>query len=192
MKDEIRSFVAVAISAEVRRALGELQATLRRRGLKLRWVPPENLHFTIKFLGNIDPGLVASMGETLREVALKTEPFEITVGGLGAFPNVRAPRVLWVGLRTGAEPLVELAREVSAMVQRFPTEADNKPFKPHLTIARIKDRKPGALVIPEALLQASFGSCTCDRVLLMQSVLSPAGARYTPLVEAPLGASEQG
>jgi len=186
----IRSFIAVAVSVEVRQALAELQTTLRRRGLSLRWVQRENLHFTLKFLGTIDPGRVEPMGEALCELASKNSPFEITLGGLGAFPNLRAPRVLWVGLRAGTESLVALAQEVSAMVETFPTEADNKTFKPHLTIARIKERRPRPLGIPEKLLRASFGSCVCDRVLLMQSVLAPGGARHTLLVEAPLGSSQ--
>jgi len=182
----IRAFIAVAISSDVRRALGELQSTLRRRGLSLRWVPPENLHFTLKFLGDMDPALVEPMGEALRALAARTRPFKLSVGGVGAFPNLRAPRVLWVGLRQGAEPLMALAEEVSRLVHDFPTQADHKPFKPHLTIARVKERRPQRIVIPETLLGAGFGSCPCERLLLMKSDLSPSGARYTPLVEAAL------
>lgn len=149
----------------------------------MRWVAPENLHYTLKFLGDIAPDIVRPLGDSLTELALQTNPFEMRVGRLGAFPNLQAPRVLWVGLTGGENELSALAREVSSRVKLFPTQADNKPFKPHLTIGRAREAHQ-RIVLPESLLQASFGEMRCDRIILMQSTLTPKGSLYSPLAEA--------
>ena len=184
--DRIRAFIAVPVSAEVRRAVSDLQSTLRRRGVALRWVSPENVHFTLKFLGGIDPAIVPPLSEVLQTLAKGVEAFDVRLGGLGAFPNLGAPRVFWAGVVNGAERLKTLASEVSTVVKDFPTEADNKPFKPHLTLGRSKSRRSERLVIPPNLLQGTLGDFRCDRMVLMKSVLGPGGAQYTPLCEARL------
>ncbi len=183
---KIRAFIAVPVSDSVRQAIGDYQKTLRRQGIDLRWVPPENLHFTLKFLGDIDPAIVSPLGNRLGELAARTQAFPLEAAGAGAFPNPRQPRVFWIGLRRGSEPLVQLAEEVSLIVRDFPTQADNKPFKPHLTIGRSRDREARSLHLADDLLHCAFGECFCDRLLLIQSQLGPGGARYTPLIEAEL------
>jgi len=182
----IRAFVAVPVSREVCEAVSRLQDTLRRRGISLRWVRPEGLHFTLKFLGNIDEGIVEPLGEKLREIASEHPIFELRIGGIGAFPNLNAPRVLWAGVESGAELLTALARQVSEVVREFPTEADSKKFKPHLTLARSKDRRSRRLVLPEKLTRATLEATLCDRVVLMKSELSPKGAKHTCIVTAEL------
>lgn len=189
-KEPIRTFIALPLSEEVRGEIEQLQDTLKRRGLSLRWVPPANLHFTLKFLGNISPEIVEPMGARLSEATADIAPFEIAVGGLGAFPNLRSPRVFWAGLQAGSEPLIELARSVSEVVQEFPTQADRKPFKAHLTLGRAKDhRRCPPLSIPDALLAAPLGNMRCEAIRLIQSCLGTGGARYSVLREARLRGS---
>jgi 2'-5' RNA ligase len=182
----IRAFIAVPVSDSVRQAIGDYQKTLRRQGIDLRWVPPENLHFTLKFLGDIDPAIVSPLGVRLSELAARTRAFPLEAAGAGAFPNPRQPRVFWIGLRRGSELLVQLAEEVSLIVRDFPTQADNKPFKPHLTIGRSREREARPLHLPDPLLHFAFGECPCDRLLLIQSQLGPGGAKYSTLAEAKL------
>jgi len=184
--NKIRAFIALPVSNEIQNNIKNLQNNLRQRGISLRWVPPSNVHFTLKFLGNIDPSLVEPIGEGLREIADKTKPFDIDIGGLGAFPNLHSPRVFWVGLRAGTGSLLYLSVEISSLIKQFPTEADNKEFRPHLTLGRSKDRKPNRLYIPESLIQASLGTIICDRIILMQSTLAHNESRYTPLIESVL------
>lgn len=183
---KIRAFIAVPVSQSIRNTISDYQKSLRHKGIDLRWVSPGNLHFTLKFLGDIDPAIVTPLGERLRELALRTPPFPLEAAGAGAFPNLRQPRVFWIGLRQGSEPLIQLAKEVSNIVQAFPTQADNKPFKPHLTIGRSRDRAARPLHLPDHLLHCAFGECSCDRLLLIQSQLGPGGAAYSTLAEAKL------
>ena len=185
-EQRIRCFIALPIPQKVKESMEQLQRDLDRRGWGVRWVPPENLHITLKFLGNVDPKLICPLLEGLEEIARRTDPFETCLEGIGVFPNLKQPRVLWVGMTRGADALRALAEEVSRMVNRFSTEADNKPFRPHLTIARFKKRLKERLSIPSELLEGQYGNIPCDRVLFMKSELGARGARHETLSEAVL------
>lgn len=202
----IRAFLAVEVPSSLREALGQVQAEAKNRisrelspAMRLQWVRPAAIHLTLKFLGDIPESQVdelkSAVGGALRSVA----PFAIDVAGLGAFPDLRAPRVLWVGLSGGDSPttgLPHLAATVAHSVIAFGYPPESRPFNPHLTLARIKEgsKEVGRLLARIGWLDgvAQLGRLDVRSVALMRSDLKPSGSVYTRLWEVPLGAAEAG
>ncbi len=196
----IRTFVAVELEEPLRAAIGRAQAALRDRldralrqaapGARIQWVRPDSIHVTLKFLGEIEEGRVAAIGEALERLAAGLAPLAVEVGGLGVFPDARAPRVLWLGLSGQVDALVRLAAAVDAALHTLGFPREERPFAPHLTLARVKDgqRDVGrALEACGALGQpAQAGPLPVRAIALMKSELRPSGALYTRLHEAVL------
>ena len=178
----MRLFVAVELDEAIRRRLAEAQERLRAAPCAVKWVKPELMHLTLRFLGEADDTLVGVLVQVIGSAAQGVAPFEVTVAGLGAFPERGAPRVLWAGIRDNGS-LALLNRRLEEAVRRLGFAPEDRPFSPHLTIGRVKEpRGAGALRPPlDAQAAAEFGSCTIAELLLIQSVLSPAGPAYTPL-----------
>ena len=153
-----------------------------------RWTRPEQLHFTLRFLGEISVAQVARVKVAAREAASKIDPFSITLHGLGAFPSLQRPQVVWIGVEQGKEPLQALAGLLQQALarQRFPAEP--KSFRPHLTLARVKStRNWGELVRAlGAFKDEGIGTQRVDSLVVFESHLSPKGPRYTPLEEVRL------
>jgi RNA 2',3'-cyclic 3'-phosphodiesterase len=201
---ELRTFIAVELSDEVKTALGEIQAGLRARlgraGVDrgVRWVDPAGVHLTLKFLGATPAELVAEISRRLGEALAGQARFEVALGETGAFPNARAPRVLWVGLTGDLEALALTQQRVEAALAPlgFPTES--RPFSPHLTLARLNDWVPptdrqliGQIVQDQRPRQSERLSVTA--ISLVQSELGRGGARYTRLGDVALaGDAEAG
>jgi 2'-5' RNA ligase len=178
-------FIALNLPESLRRALWDVVAPLRNLELPLRWVGPDGLHLTLKFLGEVADDREPELIEALRRAAgagPEPHPFSITLRGFGGFPDVRRPRVLWVGIEP--EPALELLQD---RVERqfatlgFSTEA--RPFRPHLTLARAERdaRSAGFAALPQALDQLQFeDTVTIETIDLMQSTLRRSGAVYSP------------
>lgn len=146
----------------------------------MRWVAPDNLHLTLKFLGEITEAQVSRATEAAHEAAQSAAPFAITLEGLGAFPSPRRPRVVWVGVSGGADRLIALAGALDAAMQRrkFPREA--RPFEPHLTVARVRAAGPPP-DITESLAGVGrplIGTQRVEALVVMESVLGPSGPKY--------------
>ncbi len=178
----MRTFVAVPLSTEARALLGELQTKLRSFGADVKWTAVPSIHITLKFLGEIDPAVLPRLAALLREAASSEHPFALRLCGLGGFPNLRNPRVLWCGL-AGDTPLLEsLQRKVerACLDAGFPPE--ERPFQPHLTLGRVR----GKSNLQQLLDYIKIGS-TLERGLgvrefnIYQSVLKPQGAVYIVL-----------
>ena len=193
----IRVFVAVELTRELRQALGLAQAQTKERLMRrlatdarIQWVRPESIHLTLKFLGDVDEGRIQAMRAALDGTLGQTSRFSVDVGGLGVFPNARAPRVLWIGLADTSHRLSRLAADVEAAFTPFGFPTEGRPFSPHLTLARIKEqaRDVGqALTASGALTEAvTAGSLAVGSVALMRSELKSSGAVYTRLWEVPL------
>jgi RNA 2',3'-cyclic 3'-phosphodiesterase len=185
----MRIFVAVGLDAALRETVAGLRSRVNSTAASLRWVPPGNLHLTLKFLGEITERRTAGVVAAAREVAGRARPFSMTLAGMGAFPSPRRPRVVWVGVVEGSERLVALAGDLDAALRRmrFPKEAH--PFRPHLTVARAKDADP-APDLSDTLRDLGgvmVGTQTVDTLFVMQSTLNPAGAIYHPVEEVRLG-----
>ena len=180
--DQVRAFIALELQAEMRAALGRLMAEMRHRFAGLRWVRPEGVHLTLRFLGDTSPSQVDGLRERLGAAAAGCPRAEVSVGGLGLFPERGSPRVLWLGLGL-PEPMIALqtACEAAAVAVGFAPET--RPFSPHLTLGRWRDRAPR----PE-LPAADLGRASLDTLVLFRSQTRPDGAVYTELARFGLGA----
>jgi len=180
----MRCFAAVDLSADARTAAGRTAERLRARVPEARWVSPESMHLTLEFLGDVEGQDVARLGVAL--AGLRDEPsVELSLGKPGVFPGLRAVRVLWLGVESAGGALEALARRVRGLVSSVGLGgADDKPFVAHLTLARF--RRPSDLSqvdLGGESRDTGEGRWLADRVILYQSLLSPAGAEYRPLCE---------
>ena len=190
----IRAFIAVELPDTLRHAVATLQTTLRAagevagRGADVNWVEPVNLHFTLKFLGNIEEARVDVLKKSLAVAARGHASFTMQVEGLGLFPGTRNPRILWVGVTQGQEALTALAQAVEQACGALGVPLEERPFAAHLTIGRI--RSPERLVpLIKQLQVAEFRGgppASVDHLTLFQSVLSSRGSTYRRLATIPL------
>ncbi len=190
--ESVRTFICIEIPADIRRRIEELQRTLRSLDAQASWVRVQNIHLTLKFLGDVERGRIETVTEAVADAALETCPFEIEIGGAGAFPSPKNPRVLWVGLVRIADELRQLHRTVENNLARSGFARDEKKFSPHLTIARLRSLRNAAL-LAEKLIATGFApeSFLAREVIVMRSELSSAGSIYTPLAIIKLGNIDQ-
>jgi len=190
--ERIRLFVAVFPPAEVLPRLTEAARGLAR-GLSpkaVAWTRPEHIHLTLNFIGNVERARTAQFERAVEAACRRAEPLLVRARGLGCFPNAARPRIIWAGLDGATDALEGLKRTLDENLAGLGYVADKRPFQPHLTIGRVKqlnggDRRSLAANLPR-WVEADFGSWTVERVDLMQSVLSPAGAEYSPVQSSPL------
>ena len=184
----MRLFIAVTVDPSLRSPLVAIQEQLRPSGAPVSWVKPENLHFTLKFLGEVTEAHLPALREAFRRSAMGIKCFVLSLAGLGTFPPRGRPRVVWIGVTEGAGEMERLRERIDATLAAlgFPREA--RPFQPHLTLGRVKgvgrlDR------LLEGLRRAEVGPVgrmEVRSVELMQSQLHPAGAIYTAIETVPL------
>ncbi len=186
--DSLRSFLAVDLAPHARAQAAQLMLKLREQAPQgVRWVPEENLHLTLKFLGNIDPERIPRLVTGVSAKLQRVTGFELVLGGLGAFPNARRARVVWLGVRAGGAELARLARKLEAAAVRIGVERERRPFRTHLTLGRL--REPGPL--PLAAVPCPDGRpFFVEEVVLYESRLSPTGSCYVPLARLPLQTAE--
>jgi RNA 2',3'-cyclic 3'-phosphodiesterase len=182
----LRLFIAIEIEEGVAKQVVQLGEELRRRvelrarAARVTWVPRERLHLTVRFIGEVDE----TRAEDIRAVlapALGTPAFDLTLEGAGAFPAHGQPRVLWTGITQGAGELIELEREVSARLLPCGIPAEGRPYRPHLTLARVREAaglKTGTLFDG---LSGTLGTTAVRAITLFHSRLSPKGPAYVPL-----------
>lgn len=185
----IRTFVAANLDSGLKAALARVQEQLKATRADVGWVRPENLHLTLKFLGQVEKDRLGAIGKAVAAVATGFGPVRLVFEGLGAFPRPRATRVVWIGLSHGAEALTELQTKVEAALDPlgFPLEA--RPFTAHLTLGRVRSpahREQLARALTGAPAEV-LGEMVLDRIELMKSDLSVGGARYSILQSFPLG-----
>jgi RNA 2',3'-cyclic 3'-phosphodiesterase len=177
----MRLFVALSIPSEVRENIASLMRTLRRADAKPRWVNPENLHVTLKFIGEVAEESVPSICGALQTIR-PVEPLTLAFRGVGFFPNARRPNVAWIGIE--APPgLSNLAAAVNRALAPFGIAPETKPFVPHLTVARFKEARllPALQGEIEKCKDHSFGHFTTAEIHLIESRLRSSGAEYTTL-----------
>lgn len=190
----IRAFVAIELGGGAQRALADAIAALRaERIAALRPVRPEGVHLTLKFLGNIAPDTAPRIGQALADVAARHAPISLTLGNAGFFPagNASRARVLWVGIDGDTAALRELQRDMDAALATLDFPPDRQPFRPHLTLARLRhsasppDRRCAASALANHPLPPDV-RIRAHAVSLMQSDLQPCGAIYTRIAHAEL------
>ena len=193
MRDDIRAFLAIQLPDDVTAALGHLADQMARAKVGgLRPVRPENMHLTLKFFGNLNAPQIEAITDTVTHTVKAIRPFTLRLGNLGAYPNNRSPRVFWVGLDGDVAPLQDAHSRIETALGQIAIEPDVREFRPHLTVARIRDRASHAerRRAAEVLFSAEFHSglaVPVDRVNLMRSILLPEGPQYTTLAEISLG-----
>lgn len=191
----LRAFIAIELPPSLQNAIERQTARLRQAvgDESVRWVPAFNLHLTLKFLGNIPPAHVEFLKQSLIQTAAAHPPFDLQIGGIGAFPNAKAPRVLWAGIHAPAE-LTSLQKSVEAGATRLGYEREARPFSPHLTLGRVRQNASAENLQKiraalEKLQIGHIGSARVETVHLYKSELNPGGSVYTKLFSAPLSNS---
>ncbi len=184
----MRTFIAIDITPEIREQIANFIEGNRNALTGARWVRPEGVHITLKFLGEISAEQKQSVEAALGRV--RAAPFDLTVRGLGFFPSEQRPRVFWVGIEAG-EALSLLASAIDDAVFPLGFEKEKRAFTPHLTMARLdpaaKTGNPASAA--QRFMerrQPNFGTMTASEFFLFQSKLSPRGAQYTKLARFPL------
>jgi RNA 2',3'-cyclic 3'-phosphodiesterase len=189
----MRLFVAVEIEDAAGQVAVEIARKLRAAiepALKARWVPPENMHLTVRFIGHVDDDRASELIDVLSR-PLDIPSFDIQLGGCGVFPSVGAPRVLWIGVAHGLPGLVLMHEAFNLRLRPFGFEPESRPFSAHLTLARIKDARSGTgRAVHEALRQVTPTTARSHvtRATIFRSHLSPNGPRYEPVAVAELRA----
>jgi 2'-5' RNA ligase len=184
-----RLFVALLVPPAVRSRLGAVQEELSAAGLPFRWARGDGLHLTLVFIGERPAQDVPAAGRALRRAAAGRAPFELRSEGLGVFPGLARPRVLWAGLGGDLAALGALQRAVSAELRAAGLPFDRRPFRPHVTLGRATAALDGAAagaLQAAAAAAPSWGGWTADSVQLMESRLLPGGAVYAAVDRAPL------
>jgi len=190
MKQRIRTFVAVDISRAVRDGAAELIDQFRAAGADVKWVEPQNLHVTLKFLGDVDAREIHEVCRAVQGAVGEAAPFGLEVLGAGAFPNANRPRTIWLGIGQGSEEMVSLNARIEPPLEKLGFRREARRYQPHLTIGRV--RRGGGPTVGELgkLLHefADFevGRMTVSEVIVVSSQLDRSGPVYEPLARAPL------
>jgi 2'-5' RNA ligase len=182
--ETIRSFIAFDIEDErIRRRFSEAQQMLVNTGADLKLVKPENVHVTMRFLGNITLHMVDAVHEAMQKVSFT--PFEIEIRGLGAFPRLQHARVIWAGIRRGREQLEKIFNQLEPELRKLGFRPDPKGFSPHLTIARVRSGRNKAELIHriKESTDYEFGVVKAECLRLKRSTLTPKGPIYSTLRE---------
>ncbi len=201
----VRAFVAIELPAEVKASLGKIQAEMNRRMIAslgaqaadkaIKWVNPEGVHLTLKFLGSVPASRIARIENALRRAAANNSELTIELGGLGAFPSPQRPRVVWIGTHGEIEKLAKIQSEVDSELAALGFPREERAFSPHITLARLREtasseerRKIGEAV--KAGPQVAPMRVHVEAISLMRSELSRAGARYSRIAHIPLRAAK--
>jgi len=188
MTDNIRAFIAFELPKPVISSIRSIQEGLRSHRLNMRWVRPENIHLTLKFLGNISAADTEKAGGAMVASAKQYAPISLEAKGIGAFPGIKRPRVIWVGLTGQMDLLRQLHRKLDENLAATGFLPEKRPFKGHLTISRVKGRiDPGRLI--DAIDEfRGFQSepFTAETLILFKSELKSAGAVYSKLLSVSL------
>jgi 2'-5' RNA ligase len=185
----IRSFLANELPKPILKKIEEVQEDLRSTHADVRWVSPDKIHLTLKFFGNIEEPRIDLILKSIEGPIRNTLPFSLRVRGMGAFPSLKNPRVIWMGLVDGREALISLQKQIETQLERIGFRAEDRPFHPHLTLGRMKSSRGREELVErmEKHKEEEFGDLQVERVVLFKSDLRPSGPIYTPLKEMKLG-----
>ncbi|MFH1624747.1 MAG: RNA 2',3'-cyclic phosphodiesterase [Pseudomonadota bacterium] len=181
--EKIRSFLAIELPRKIVDKLEEIQKGLRSSGASVKWVRPESIHLTLKFFGNIEPKMIDDISRVVTKVAAKINAFDLEVKGVGAFPDMSHPRVVWVGLESSGGTLGILHKEVGTNLEEIGFAPEGRAFTAHLTLGRVKSLKEKRQLIQEMekFKKYELGSFRVENLILFKSELRPSGAVYTKL-----------
>lgn len=182
----MRAFIAIPFPEGVRASLATFQDQLKPCGASVAWVASENIHLTLKFLGDITDEQKDAVAAELARIAAQTPAFTMELGEVGVFPSAEAPRVVWVGLKQGTEQVTALAGELEQAARKLGLRVEERAFSAHITLGRVRTPRSKTPLM-KGLERASWQSVpawTANHVTLYQSHLLVQGARYTQLISA--------
>ncbi len=187
----IRSFLALNIDLHSVRSIDSEQRILRDKceeaGITVKWVPPQNMHLTMRFLGEITEPMIRALKNTVEQVTRSFPPFEMETSGLGVFPDTRNPRVIWAGVHSDGAHLERLYTALSRVLEETGFKTENRPFKSHVTIGRIKSGDAAAVIgCLEESDKVVFGRSKIRDLVCYRSALHAVGADYHLLWSLPL------
>lgn len=190
--EKIRAFIAIELPDPVKDSLSSLEDRLRPAEHPfVKWVGPKGIHLTLKFLGNIATDQVPRIIEAITSASQGLSPLKLQIGGLGAFPNLQRPRVIWVAVTGEVDPLIALQRDIDQALVPLGFAIEKRPFSPHLTLGRLRERASsgernsiGKLVM--ATESEGGPSMEVNQISLMRSTLTPSGAIYNRLASVEL------
>lgn len=185
----MRTFIAIDFSEGIKARLVELQNRIRSQVPSLSWVKPEQLHLTLKFLGEIDESVAPTVGNAIGEVTARVSPLDLTLKGAGTFGPRDSASVIWVGIKDTGQTLYKLQADLEAALEPLGFPREERPFKPHLTLARNKNPRQSQQVRKQVDREANFaGGCEhVESLTFYQSVLGRDGPVYSVLSTHPLG-----
>lgn len=184
----MRAFIAIDLPEDARAALAKFQDQLKPCGADVAWVKPDNIHLTLKFLGDITDEQKDAMAAELARIAAQTPAFTMELGEVGVFPSPAAPRVVWVGLKQGTEEATALAGQLEQAAHKLGLKAEDRAYSAHVTLGRVRTPRSRTPLM-KGLERASWQPCpawSVNHVTLYQSHLLAQGARYTQLISATL------
>ncbi len=181
---QIRAFIAIPVDENVRDLASSIVKNLATAGADVKWVEPENLHLTLKFLGNISTDMLDQISSVIQEAVAGINQFEVTVDGIGAFPGGKKPlRVIWLGVSDKSGLMEKISLGIEEGCKNLGFKSEERGFKPHLTIGRVRQGSQNLSKLRSAISSVEFNplKLSIDRVNLMRSELSPRGPTYTVL-----------
>jgi len=185
--EQVRSFIAIELPDELRLGLAQLQARLKTgKQLPVKWLYPYSIHLTLKFLGNIAIDKISEITKAMEAAVQGMSPFHLEVSGLGTFPNLRRVQVVWVGVSGEVAQLSQLQQRIESNLAPLGFAPESRPFTPHLTLARLRERaslderQSFGQLIASTKFEAVYGF-SVDSINLMRSQLTREGAIYTRL-----------
>jgi len=185
----VRSFLAIELPKPILRKIEEVQGDLKSTHADVRWVNPEKIHLTLKFFGSIEESRIDPIFKSIGEPIRDTSPFSLKVRGVGAFPHLKNPRVIWMGLVDGREVLTSFQKQIETQLGKIGFQPEDRPFHPHLTLGRMRSSRGKEELVGrmEKYKEEEFGDFQVERVVLFKSDLRPTGPIYTPLKDLKLG-----
>ena len=188
----IRTFVAIPIPALWEDYLAGVSRDLASLAQGVSWVKPGNLHLTIRFLGDLGESGAARVGDAVERGCAAVAAPLAALGHLGGFPSLDRPRVVWIGIARGESELLDLGRQVNAAIDAAGFDRADKPFRPHLTLGRVREGARGLDALRAYRPPPPPPTAILDRIVVMKSDLHPTGSRYTALREVRLPSPRRG
>ncbi|MDP8254025.1 MAG: RNA 2',3'-cyclic phosphodiesterase [Candidatus Kaelpia aquatica] len=176
----LRTFIAIEIDDKTRTIISNIQNSFKKSKADIRLIAPDNIHITLIFIGNIEATKVDEIRKELQNLISSTKVFKILPKDIGCFPNTKNPKILWIGIKDGAEKLIELNKKIKLLLDGCKITTDDRDFHPHITIGRVKSSN-NIDALKATLLnfsEQSFQQIAVERISLIKSNLTPAGPQY--------------
>jgi len=190
MQHMVRTFVAVEVSGDVRARAARVVEQLRQTPARVRWVEPENMHLTLKFLDNVEAERIPDVCRAVADAARTVRPFDFQAVGVGAFPDTARPRTVWIGGREGTDEMIALHDALDLTLEELGFRPEHRRFRPHLTIGRVRGGPGGIRELAAAIAElADFecGTTLVEDAVVFASKLERTGPLYEVLGRGPLG-----